>query len=80
MKLHVSGMTCAGCAATVERALRAAPGVQSATVDFESESAVVSAKADVHAGALIDVVKGAGYQAELNQNVDTSSDDAKRGL
>lgn len=38
----VEGMTCAGCAATLESALRDAPGVDTATVSLEAKTAVVS--------------------------------------
>ena len=38
----VEGMTCAGCAATLENALKNTPGVRSATVDLEGKSANVT--------------------------------------
>ena len=38
----VEGMTCAGCAATLEGALRETPGVSTATVSLEAKTAVVS--------------------------------------
>src|SRR4029453_12403523 len=39
-ELAITGMTCAGCAATIERALRSkVPGVQSATVNLATERA-----------------------------------------
>lgn len=34
--LRISGLHCDGCALNVERALRRAPGVAEATVDFET--------------------------------------------
>ena len=39
--LEISGMTCAGCSATVEHALRSVPGVAGAKVDYEQSRAVV---------------------------------------
>jgi Cu+-exporting ATPase len=38
----ITGMTCAACAARIEKALHKAPGVQSATVNFATEQADVS--------------------------------------
>eukprot|EP01105_Mastigella_eilhardi_P024035 TRINITY_DN617_c0_g1_i6.p1 TRINITY_DN617_c0_g1~~TRINITY_DN617_c0_g1_i6.p1 ORF type:complete len:1238 (+),score=268.07 TRINITY_DN617_c0_g1_i6:282-3716(+) len=41
--LKVAGMTCSGCAMTVERALRSAPGVSDASVDLATGRAVIHA-------------------------------------
>src|SRR5262249_21176646 len=41
VKLPVSGMTCGGCARSVEKILTATPGVQSAQVDLEGATATV---------------------------------------
>jgi len=40
----VEGMHCAGCAATVQQALKALPGVEDAQVDLEGKSATVKMK------------------------------------
>ncbi len=40
--LPITGMTCANCAATIERALNKTPGVVSASVNFASEKASVT--------------------------------------
>ncbi len=40
-RIGVGGMTCASCVARVERAIRALPGVTSATVNLSTESAAV---------------------------------------
>jgi Cu+-exporting ATPase len=39
--IHVTGMTCTTCAATIEKGLREAQGVKQANVDFTSEKAYV---------------------------------------
>ena len=39
--LPVNGMTCGGCAASLERALRRTPGVRQARVSFDSGQAIV---------------------------------------
>ena len=64
MKLSVQGMTCAACAARVEKKLNTIDGV-AATVNFATEAAIVTAPADVAVQQLIDAVEQAGYRAEI---------------
>jgi len=54
-------MSCAGCVATVEDALRAVPGVRNADVNFAEHTADVSG--EVPPQALMAAVKAAGYEA-----------------
>ena len=56
--LRIEGMTCGGCAARVERALRAVPGVADARVDLEAHLATVTGGAG--AAALLAAVEAAG--------------------
>jgi Cu+-exporting ATPase len=64
--LAIAGMSCASCAAHVERALRGTPGVTEATVNLLVETAQVRYDADVlRPAALLDAVRGAGYDAAL---------------
>ncbi|HVC15426.1 MAG TPA: heavy metal translocating P-type ATPase [Acidimicrobiales bacterium] len=63
--LAIGGMTCASCAARVEKRLNNLPGVD-ATVNFASErAAVVFDPVLVDVGELIGAVQAAGYQASL---------------
>jgi P-type Cu+ transporter len=57
-------MTCAACAARVEKTLNAIDSVR-ATVNFATERATVSAPASIPVGLLIDAVEQAGYNAEV---------------
>jgi copper chaperone CopZ len=62
--LSVTGMSCGGCAAGVERKLREAPGVRHAAVVFATGQAAVEydpALTDPH--ALAALLTNAGYQA-----------------
>ena len=62
--LAVRGMTCAACVARVERALRRAPGVVDASVNFATAQASVRFDPAVTDGAaLAGVVTAAGYDA-----------------
>ena len=62
--MSVQGMTCASCAARVEKKLNTIDGVV-ATVNFATEAAIVTAPADVAVQQLIDAVEQAGYRAEI---------------
>jgi Cu+-exporting ATPase len=62
----VTGMTCAACQATVQRALQGTAGVESATVDLMTERATVAFDpARVTPDSLVGVVRETGYDAEL---------------
>ncbi|MDT9692973.1 heavy metal translocating P-type ATPase [Streptomyces sp. P9(2023)] len=62
--LSITGMTCASCAARIERKLNKLPGV-SASVNFATANARVSYADDVTPQKLIEVVKATGYGASL---------------
>ncbi|MDJ0464588.1 heavy metal translocating P-type ATPase [Streptomyces sp. H27-C3] len=62
--LSITGMTCASCAARIERKLNKLPGVR-ASVNFATASARVSHADDVTAQELINAVKATGYGASL---------------
>ena len=63
--LDIGGMTCAGCASNVEKALMAVPSVVSAEVNLAMERAhVVWLGKEVSGAALVDAVRAAGYRAE----------------
>ena len=62
--LTIGGMTCASCAARIEKKLNKLDGV-TATVNFATEKARVSFPAAVSPGDLITVVEQAGYTAAL---------------
>ncbi len=62
INLPVTGMTCAACVRTVERALKRTDGVENANVNIATERATVSfdpAQVDTH--KLIASIEGAGY-------------------
>ena len=62
VNIHVTGMTCATCAATVEKALADTAGVKNASVNFASEKVAVDydpATADL--SKLKSAIEEAGY-------------------
>jgi cation-transporting P-type ATPase A/B/Cu+-exporting ATPase len=64
VELSIQGMTCAACAARVEKKLSALDDV-SATVNFATETATVTALASVPVARLIEAIEQAGYGADL---------------
>ena len=66
--LSVSGMTCAGCAGHVEKALQKVEGVEKTEVNYDKQEAVVTyddAKTGVE--ALTKATDVAGYPSEVKQ-------------
>ncbi|MBI5028276.1 MAG: heavy metal translocating P-type ATPase, partial [Actinobacteria bacterium] len=64
VKLDISGMTCASCAARIEKKLNKLDGVQ-ASVNYATEKALVLAPPMVSVDDLIAVVQNTGYGASL---------------
>ena len=62
VRLELEGMTCASCAARIERKLNKLDGVE-ATVNFATEQATVRSESSVEVEALIAAVESAGYGA-----------------
>ncbi len=75
VRLSIGGMSCAGCVATVENALKAVPGVSDAMVNFAEHTASVSGTAP--AKNLVAAVVQAGYEAaELRSAEDEAGKEA----
>ncbi len=72
----IEGMTCGGCAANVESALGAVPGVRRTSVDYEKGQALVVAGHSVAEESLVRAVEGAGYRV----GNDVSSDSPPAGV
>ena len=64
VELSVRGMTCAACAARVQKKLSALDDV-TAAVNFATGKATVTAPVSVPVARLIEAVEQAGYGAEL---------------
>jgi Cu+-exporting ATPase len=71
--LAVGGMTCASCAARIERKLNRLPGV-SATVNYATERASVSYGPDLTPADLVSVVEATGYTARLDRGAGDTED------
>ena len=75
VELDISGMTCASCAARIEKKLNKLDGVQ-ASVNYATEKARVLHPAAISIDDLIDVVENTGYGAALPQPDDVPVDHA----
>ncbi|PSU32243.1 copper-translocating P-type ATPase [Photobacterium lutimaris] len=62
----LSGMTCASCVSSVEKAIISVDGVISTSVNLAERTALVSGRADSH--RIIQAIEDAGYQAELSED------------
>ena len=64
LRLEIAGMSCASCAARVQKAAGEQPGVVSAAVSFAGRSATVRYRPDsTGPGAIVAAIGDAGYQA-----------------
>ncbi|WP_394618100.1 heavy metal translocating P-type ATPase [Lentzea sp. JNUCC 0626] len=64
IEISIGGMTCASCAARIERKLNKLDGVE-ASVNYATEKAKVSYAGDLTPADLVKVVEETGYTAEL---------------
>ncbi len=64
-KYKVDGMMCAGCVATVERALKRVPGVRKIDVSLLTNSVNVTFEDEIDNDVIIKAVSDAGYSAEV---------------
>ena len=70
MELPVDGMTCAGCASSVTRALEALDGVEEATVSLATRTATVTADERASEADLRLAVEAAGYAVPTGERSD----------
>lgn len=69
MDISIEGMSCASCVARVEKAIKAVPGVKTATVNLATEKARV--EMGPHHGEAIEIIKAvekAGYHAKVHHS------------
>src|SRR5262249_3778403 len=76
--LEVTGMTCAGCASHVEKALLSAPGVQRVDVSYPDGTARVSGEGPLDPAALSDALHAAGYGVALEKSTHAGGSPERR--
>jgi Cu+-exporting ATPase len=78
--LDIEGMSCAACAAAVEKSLRRTPGVENALVNYATEKATITyAPAEASPAALRAAVENAGY-AVAERAPDTTAADRQAAI
>ncbi|RFC63870.1 heavy metal translocating P-type ATPase [Mesorhizobium denitrificans] len=65
ISLPIDGLTCAACVGRVERALRAVPGVDAASVNLATERASIAIGSGVARTTLVEAVENAGYSVPV---------------
>lgn len=64
--IPISGMHCASCAQTIEKALRGTSGVKEANVNFATEKAYVTYDSNItNQSEVINAINATGYEAQL---------------
>ncbi|MBG9989391.1 copper-translocating P-type ATPase [Aerococcaceae bacterium DSM 111176] len=61
----ISGMTCASCAQTVEKAAAKVPGIQNSSVNLTTNTLTVDWQDEPNIQAILDAVNHSGYEAEF---------------
>ena len=80
--VDISGMTCAGCATTVQGVMSDVEGVTAARVSLGSRTAwavVESSDADAAAQAIVDAITEAGYDATVAEEDQPEADEDADG-
>jgi Cu+-exporting ATPase len=72
--LQIKGMTCGGCAASVQKKLEALPDIDSCEVNFATESARIGSQTPLHPKQLIDWVRTFGFSVQTWHQVFKTSD------
>lgn len=72
-RFSIGGMSCAGCVASVEKAIKSVKGIEVSSVNFAEHTADV--EGDFNVEELIKTVQAAGYEAAL---LESEEDDAEK--
>jgi len=65
-EFEIEGMSCASCVSRVEKAIKALPGVDSASVNLATERASVTFKDAVDPASVLHAIEDAGYHARID--------------
>ena len=80
IELPITGMSCAACAARIERELGKMPGIQEARVNFPLKKAVILPKTDLELKQVISLVRDIGYDVDLEADVTVRARKEEAGL
>ena len=78
VRLRIEGMTCGGCVARVEKALRGVTGVSDARVNLTTQVASIETDGPpIDRASLIQAVRDAGYDADTVRAGDAATTDVE---
>ncbi len=69
IEIPITGMSCAACAARIEKALNAHAGIRQARVNFPLKKAEILPKDDLELKGVIDIIRDIGYDVDLEADV-----------
>lgn len=64
--LNIQGMHCASCEKIIEMELKEVAGFESAKINHKTGEAIVEAKPETDKNAILEAIKKAGYEAQIN--------------
>lgn len=73
LKFHIKGMTCAACSGVIERETTTLPGVESAQVNFATETAEFKTNKDFDLEGFHALLRKLGYRAVLPESISKDS-------
>lgn len=69
-RVHLTGMTCATCAGSIEKALNKTKGIKQAKVNFASETASIEYNSkDIDLGGIKDTISEVGYGTAVRKSI-----------
>lgn len=68
LKIEINGMTCHGCAASVQKAIENISGVEAVSVDFNTKTAMISPDTPQIKSAAIKAIQTLGYSIKEGKN------------
>ncbi len=69
MELPITGMSCAACAARIERELNKMEGVREATVNFPLKKAVIVTRKEIDPKEIVALIRDIGYDVDIEADV-----------
>jgi len=69
IEIHIAGMSCAACAARVEKALNNIQGIKEARVNFPLKKAVILPGRNLELKEVVDIIRDIGYDVDLEADV-----------
>lgn len=64
--IKITGMTCAGCASSIQKALQTIDGVESISISLEDHLAVVGCQEQTNVETLLNAIESAGFDAVVD--------------